>query len=57
MNSRRKTLLVVLFILLLLPVVVGGIGAVELTLWLVLLAGWLVAFIFWGGRSTGTLRH
>ena len=46
MNSRRKSLLVVLLILLLLPLVVGGVGTVELSLWLVLLAAWAFAFIF-----------
>jgi len=48
MNSRRKSLLVVLLILLFLPIALGGgIGTVELTLWMVLLVAWLVAFVYW----------
>ncbi len=50
MNSRRKSLLVVLLILVFLPVAIGGIGTVELTLWLALLAVWAFAFATWGGR-------
>lgn len=62
MTSRRKSLLVVLLILLLFPIMLGGavgrgLGAQELALWVLLLALWLAAFLFWGGktgRSTAT---
>ncbi len=50
MNSRRRSLLVVLVILLLGPAALspfGGIGPVELTIWLALLAAWVVAFVVW----------
>ena len=50
MTERRRWLLLgllplfgVLFL--------GGIGTVELVLWLALLAGWLLAFVTWGRGS------
>lgn len=49
-NSRRRSLLVLLVILLLAPAALsgfGGIGPVEVTIWLVLLAAWVVAFVVW----------
>lgn len=46
MNGRRKMLLVVLVLLVLLPML-GSIGTVELTIWILLLAAWTWAFLFW----------
>lgn len=48
MNTRGKSLLVVLVILVLLPPALGGgIGEVEVAIWLLLLVAWLCAFIWW----------
>ena len=51
MNRRRKSLLVVLLILVLAPIALGGIGTVELAIWLLLLVAWLLAFAFWAKNA------
>ena len=57
MNSRRKSLLLVLLVLLLLPLALGGVGTVELTVWVLLLAAWLVAFVVWARKPSPAPRH
>jgi hypothetical protein len=47
MTSRRKALLPIL-LLFVAFLFLGGIGTVELTVWLVLLAVWIWAFVAWG---------
>jgi hypothetical protein len=56
-NSRRKSLLLVLLVLLLLPLALGGIGTVELMVWVLLLAAWLVAFVVWARNPPPPPRH
>lgn len=52
MTPRRKGLLVLLVLLIGVPLSgVAVIGPVELVLWLVLLAAWVVAFVVWGGKT------
>ena len=57
MNSRRKSLLLVLLVLLLLPLALGSIGTVELIVWVLLLAAWLVAFVVWARNPSPAPRH
>jgi hypothetical protein len=50
MNSRRKNLLVyipVLIGVLYIGGLLGGIGSIELMIWLVLVSAWFYAFVFW----------
>ncbi|CAI9418651.1 hypothetical protein [Nocardioides sp. T2.26MG-1] len=50
MNSRRWSLLLLLVVLFLAPAALaplGGLGPVEVTIWFVLLAAWVVAFVVW----------
>ncbi len=47
MNTRRRTLLLLLIPLFGLLILAPGVGVVELTLWLLLAAGWLAAFMTW----------
>lgn len=50
MTDRRRWLLVLLVPLFALPVLLapfGGIGEVEVALWILLMTGWVVAFLFW----------
>lgn len=52
MTDRRKILLALLLVWFAL-LFLGDFGIVEVTLWLVLLAVWIVAFFTWGRRKTG----
>ncbi len=47
MNRRRHTLLWLLILLVGLPLVAGDLGTVEVGIWLLLLAAWVVAFFTW----------
>ena len=51
MNRRRKSLLVVLLILVLAPIGLGGLGTVELGIWLLLLGAWILALVFWAKNA------
>jgi len=56
MTARRKNLLLVLlllFVLLVAAGALGGVGIVELGIWLALVVVWVVAFATWGGRRLG----
>ena len=46
MNTRRKNLMIPL-VLLVAVLFVGGLGTVEVTIWLVLVITWLYAFFAW----------
>ena len=46
MTDRRRALLTLLP-LLFVPFLLGQFGPLEVILWLVLLASWLAAFLFW----------
>ncbi len=56
MSSRRKSLLVVLLVLLLGPVGLGRVGAVELVIWVLLLAAWTYAFVVWAKPDANAPR-
>jgi membrane protein DedA with SNARE-associated domain len=57
MTETRKVLLwslLPLFALLIVAGMLGGVGSVELSVWLVLLAAWIVAFARSGRRRDET---
>lgn len=52
MTSRRKGMLALLVVLLALPIVLGGgMGTVEVALWIALLVAWVGLFAGWAGRE------
>jgi len=47
---------VLLVVLVLAPIVIGGIGTVEAGIWLLLVLAWVYAFVFWA-RNSATGRR